>query len=67
MLPQLDPITTKPVKPTSVLLNRANNHRNRRRSLRNLLRFPLDDPGQAAALYFSLVRRVGRVAVPKRL
>jgi hypothetical protein len=35
--------------------------------LRGILRFPLDDPGQAAAFYFTLVRQIGRVALPKRL
>ena len=35
--------------------------------LRSLLRFPLHDPSQAAALYFTLVRQIGRVALPKRI
>ena len=34
--------------------------------LRSLMRFPLHDPAQASALYFTLIRQVGRVALPKR-
>ena len=35
--------------------------------LRGLMRFPLHEPSQAAALYFTLVRQIGRVALPKRI
>jgi len=35
--------------------------------LRALMRFPLHDPSQASALYFTLLRQVGRVALPKRI
>jgi uncharacterized iron-regulated protein len=35
--------------------------------LRGLMRFPLHDAAQTAALYFVLVREVDRVALPKRI